>query len=723
MTATSLERRVSLAVVVACAVVYAAVLFIVPARFHGYDDAKYLGIGLNVLDGRGPLTPFGVFFEPHSPLWPVILAIPRAWLGIDPFGWAHILNIVAAVAVVALGALLGWRIRPAAGALAAVGILAFPYLFDLSRRVGLDMPIAALSLGYLVLGGVAARGRSLRWAIGAGVLFGVAALIKESVLPFAPVPFLAAYAAGRSASSVARQAAIALLAAAVVTSWWWLVYAAGTGRVYRLGTPAWTLLPLAVAILVAWAAAIAWDRRANSPGPAGTRPERPTSGRPSPRVLAWLLAAGWVVGLIVVLGRAPELHGRSLLDPGQIAYYAGTWADTLSPFLVVGGVGAVLDLVARARRGAGRAGEEIWLAVFCGLPLSLLVIGVGELPRHYVAQMVLLIALGASGWLWLAEAVVARPTAATIRLLALATGGAIAVLEPLLGGRPVVFATMVVVLGGGVMAIAVIAVHPGLRARAQQILGGGRLLVIGLVIAFVAGSSILFVRAAQGGSADRFDAAKAAAVSTVPAWLLANLPAGSTVAFGQSLSQEMAVELRDRLRTVQVRETRDLQFDPAAPLGIGDGHGHGADDWIALAALPGTGAGFVGYRASTLAEDLQTTRTDVWVQATATELVEPLVVDQTLTPAHGFTVLQRWSWPTGTGTLDVVAYGIDRSRLTFDRTVWVSLDALARLVDRFTSAGAVGAPAAAALLDRIAVVPEGPQANALRARLRTLAGR
>ncbi|MDQ6794214.1 MAG: hypothetical protein M3067_05255, partial [Chloroflexota bacterium] len=521
MTASSLERRVALAVVVACAVVYAAVLMIVPARFHGYDDAKYLSIGLNVLDGRGPLTSFGVFFEPHSPLWPVILAIPKAWLGIDPFGWAHILNVIAAVAVVGLGALLGWRIRPAAGALAAVGILAFPYLFDLSRRVGLDMPIAALSLGYLVLGGVAARDRSIRWAIGAGVLFGIAALIKESVLPFAPVPFIAAYAAGRPASSVARQGTIALLVAAVVTSWWWLMYAAGTGRVYRLGTPAWTLLPLAVAVLVAWAAAIAWDRRATSPGPAGpraTRPEGLRSRRLSPRAIAWLLAAGWVVGLIVMLGRAPELHGRSLLDLGQIAYYAGTWADTLSPFLVVGGVGAVLDLVARARRGASpRAGEDTWLAVFCGLPLILLVIGVGELPRHYVAQMVLLIAIGAGGWLWLAEAVVARPTAATIRLLAVALGGVIAALEPLFGGRPVVFTTIVIVLGGGVMAIAVAAIHPGLRARADKVFGEGRLIAIGLVIALLAGSGVVVVRAAQGGPADRFDAAKAAAVSTVPA--------------------------------------------------------------------------------------------------------------------------------------------------------------------------------------------------------------
>jgi hypothetical protein len=424
-----------------------------------------------------------------------------------------------------------------------------------------------------------------------------------------------------------------------------------------------------------------------------------------------------------MLGRAPELHSRSLLDPGQIAYYAGTWADTLSPFLVVGGVGAVLDLVARLRRRASPFGEEIWLAVFCGLPLILLVIGVGELPRHYVAQLVLLIALGAGGWLWLAEEVVARPTTATIRLLAIAVGGAVAALEPLLAGRPLVFTAIAVVLGAVVMSIAVVGVQPGLRARAQQIFGGGRLMVIGLVLAFVAGSSITFVRAAQGGPADRFDTAKAAAVSTVPAWLRANLPAGSTVAFGQSLSQEMAVELRNGLRTVQVREMRDLQFDPTAPLGIGDGHGHGADDWIALAAMPGTGAGFVGYRASTLAEDLQTTQSDVWVQATATELVEPLVVDQALTPGHGFTTLSRWSWPTGTGTLDVVAYGIDRSRLTFDRTVWISVDALARLVDRFTGAGPIGAPSAAALLDRIAIVPEGPQADALRARLRTLAGR
>ena len=73
------ERWLALLVIGASAVLFAGLLAVVPARFQGFDEAKYLGIGLNVLRGAGALTVFGGFFEPHSPLWPVIMAAPRAW--------------------------------------------------------------------------------------------------------------------------------------------------------------------------------------------------------------------------------------------------------------------------------------------------------------------------------------------------------------------------------------------------------------------------------------------------------------------------------------------------------------------------------------------------------------------------------------------------------------------------------------------------------------------
>src|SRR4029077_18105843 len=98
-------------------------------RFQGFDEAKYLGIGRNMLAGHGPITEFGVFFAPHSPLWPMIMALPQAWFGIDAYAWAHLLGIVSSAVVMGMAGLFGWRVRPAVGALAVAGIVAFPYVF------------------------------------------------------------------------------------------------------------------------------------------------------------------------------------------------------------------------------------------------------------------------------------------------------------------------------------------------------------------------------------------------------------------------------------------------------------------------------------------------------------------------------------------------------------------------------------------------------------------
>ena len=91
-------------------------------------------------------------------------------------------------------------------------------------------------------------------------------------------------------------------------------------------------------------------------------------------------------------------------------------------------VGLVLSIVARRDPALGRreALEDLWLATVCGLPLVILVIGVGEAPRNYLAQLAIGAGIAAAGWLWLFEAAMRRWPSLTI----LAVG---AVFGPILG--------------------------------------------------------------------------------------------------------------------------------------------------------------------------------------------------------------------------------------------------------------------------------------------------
>lgn len=726
MSAATLERRTSLGVILAGLTVWTVLLIWVSARFQGFDEAKYLGIGLNMLAGHGPFTVFGVFFGPHSPLWPTIMALPQAWFGLDAYAWAHVLGIVSSVAVMGIGSLFGWRIRPAVGALAVAGIVAFPYVFDLSRRVGLDMPVAALTLGYLLVGGIAVRRGSVRWGIATGLVFGIAFLVKESVLPVAPVPFLAAIAAARPGVGVARVAAWTMLAVVAVTAWWWWLFADETGQVYRLGTPAWTLLPLLVATLLAATIGLAWPsvvrRVAALPGSAWrTRAMERLAG---PR-LAWILALTWVVALSVFLSRTSELRGAGLIDAGLITAYAADWLDELRPVLAIGGIGAALELGARivGRRRPGPPVDDLWLALVCSVPFVLLVVGIGELPRHYVAQMVLLLVVGSAGWIAVIEATVRRPTPARILVLAVAVVGAGLLLAPLLLGRPALVAVLLAMAAVLTLAGLVVAARRSRRTAIGRWVRAGGAVVLVVVVAFLGATGSLVASTAGMRSLSPLDAAKAAAVDSIVGWVEDELPPGSIVAFGALLSHEAAVGLGDDHRSVQIREDRDLVFDADAPLGV-TRHGRApVDDWLALSTSPTGARTFLGYEAGPLIDDLRRTGAAAWVQVQQTGVGDSLVVDAALTPAHGFQPAATWRYPTGAGSLIVTIYQVDPDRLAFDSTVWASEPALRRLVEQLEADGGPGArKAAAALLERVRLHPDDPGGPALLERLRVLAG-
>ncbi len=721
-----LERRVSLVVILGGIVAWTALLLWMPARFPGFDEAKYLGIGLNMLDGQGPITVFGQFFEPHSPLWAMLMAFPQAWFGLDAYGWAHLLVIASSSLVLGLGAVFGWRVRPAVGALTVAAILAFPYVFELSRHLGLDMSVAALTLAYLLIGGIAVGRGSVRWGIATGLTFGFAFLVKESILPVAPVPFLAAIAAGRPGAGTARIAAWTLLTTAVLTSWWWWMYAAETGRAYRFNTPAWTLVPLLVAVLVAAAIGLAWPRAMRTVGrlPGAGWRSRAMATMGAPR-LGWGLALIWTVVLGAFLSRTSELRGYGLVDPGQIAFYAGTWLGDLRPVVAVGGIGAVIELGSRivGHRRPGPVVDDLWLALLCSLPLILLVIGVGDVPRHYVAQMVLLLVIGSTGWLALVEAAVRRPTPARIVALAVSVIAAGVLLAPLARGR----VTAVVAVAAVAVVILAVAILVGRRrldraATARWFRTGGAAVLV-VIVAGLGATGWLLASTVAGRAPSSLDAAKAAAVAAIVGWVDTELPAGSTVAFGSSLSMETAVQLHGDHPAASIRESVDVVVDPHAPLGVTRSKQPPTDDWIALAASPRSAQTMVGYQAGPLLNELRRTKAAAWVHVEEAGVGDALVVDGALTPEQGFERAASWSWPTDSGALDVTIYRVDHAALGFDRTVWASEPALQRLVTQLEANGGRDArAAAAALLERLKVHPDDPGAPALLERLRALAG-
>jgi len=713
---TLAERRVALGVIAIAVALYVLVLGLIPARYPGSDEAKYLGIGLNFVAGKGPITAFGAFFQPHSPLWPAVMAAPQAWFGVDAYAWAHVLNVVAGAIVLVLGAVIGWRIRPAAGALVIASLVGFPYVVELSRHVGLDMPVAALTLGYLVVGHRAIDAGTARWSIATGVLAAVGFLTKESLLPFVPVPFLAGLVAGAPVGRVARVIAWTLLVGLLGTAWWWLLFASETGSVYRLGTPAWTLAPIGLAVVVAILVGFSWDRIWGSP--------RFVVPRVSGRKVAWLLAALSALALGIFFDRARNLRGLSLVDPGQLAFYARTWLPQMGPLLAIGGIGALIDLGSRiaARRRPGPAVDELWLAQLCTLPLVPLVAAVGDVPRHLVAQGVILLAIGAGGWLWLLEAVVARPSPGRVAALAGAVVAAMVCLAPLATINTRVTTISLVGLLLGAVVVAAVLVRPVTRGRVVAWLGQGGAAVGTMLLLLGAGTGVLATVAVLQGQSS-LDERKASAVRLATDWLRTNASPGSTIALGGTLGMETAVELVGDRRLVSLREVGGL-VDPRAPLGVADRWGRtNARDWISLGPTPQQASVLAGFRSSDLIRRLKTRAVDYWVLMSDEDDSPQRIVEPALTPDHGFTQVAGWTVANGGGSLRVVILRVDRAHLAFDPGVWTTEATLEGLVMALeAAAGPERATAARMLLERIHVEPEGPAADALRARLRALSG-
>lgn len=727
-----IEETSSRAAIVASVVVFVGLLLALPAFYQSFDEAKYLGIGYQVLAGHGPRTLFGALFLPHSPLWSTLVAAPDVWFGIDAASWGHLLNGLSGVGFVLVIAGLGWQLRPAIGGLAAVGCLAVPYLHDLARTARLDVPAATLALLYVWIGLRAVRRGSIRLGIAAGVIFAIGFLVKEIALPFAPIPSIIGLLEGRPLPRLARVSSAILLVAVAGVAWWFVVYAGYTHLAYRLGTPAWTLIPLALAVGVVGIVGSAADRIAGAPWVlARTRPASSSSpGRfraHGAAIVASIATLTWFLALTFFFGRQAELKGNGLFQASQLRLYLETWLPQLLWVVLFGIVGVGLAVIAAVRTsGPYRAGlVMLFVTAICSAPLVLLVMAVGEPPRNYLAQIGILLTLGAAGWFWFAQSLLQISRASVTRFgplvfgvgLGAAAGVFVAVLTPL-SMRPAAVGGIVL----GALAGALETLRAPLRAR----FGNGQALALaaGIAITTLAGSSLLAAHA-LGHPQSASAGARSTSVATVTSWIRANVPHGTKVGFGSLLGYEMALPLKADYPMAQIPQNLVVS-DPAGPDGFGVPGTSPIDDLIAVDISPRRALEFQAFRASTFEKEILGPGVQIYVYTIGTTTSVPSLVPA-LTPDHGFTLLEHWSWRGSTkpGAIPLQSYvfAVNPAQVGFaDRRLYMTPDALDRLLGLLERDPAAARAAAADLVSRVQVTGTDAQNAPLLSRLRKLAG-
>ena len=719
------SARRYLVTIIAISLAFGLLALVLPHPYPTFDESKYLAIGTNVLAGRGPLTAFGAPFMVHAPLWPMIFAAPDAAFGLDPWSWGHLLNAVAGVAVLLLAARLAWRFGPPAALLTTAVLAGWVGLFGLTRTARLDVPEAALTLAYLAMAMSAVDTGKLRHGLLAGGILGIAFLTKEAVVPVAIAPFVAGLALRRPIGHLLRAAGAGLLVSVPLVAWWFAWYAGATHRIFLLGLGEDLLLPLGVGLLVAAVAILAV-------GTAGGRSERlrlAIDARMARRrfaiVVAGVVAAVWLVAVLLGFSHSNMLLGRAALDVGQMLRWARSWATDIAGVTLVG-FGAIAAAVAVVR-GDDRPIEAL-AALVASVPWVVAVTVLAEPPRNLIAELAILAAVGSGGWLLVAEAVRERPVARAMAGAAIGAGLGVAALA--LASRAGVlpgFArrTVTIVAGVGVLAVAGAALATrGWRERASSALrrrGARAALPDGAQLAVVIVTACsLFMLGAVGVRAVIVGQAtsRSALAADIAGWLDANVPHGSTVMFGSLQANETALILGGHYNLRSLKATMGVE-DPGAPLGI-DVAGRAAPDLVVVDPHPRQ-RGYLVLTASNITKALAA-RPAAIVYVTGIPTAAPSMVDW-LSNAPGIRLAATFRSSLQSPELVARVYRVDPATLQVrhDR-IYASaaaVDLLAHEVAGFPSARSV----ASALAERLVVTDPGPAADAAVARLRALAGR
>lgn len=680
-----------------------------------FDEAKYLGIGYSMVEGQGPRIVFGSYFLPHAPVWPTMVVAPALALGVEPLAVGRVLNALSGVGMLLLTVALAWRIRPAAAALTAIALLSTTFFQELTRTARLDVPSAALAIGYLALGLVAVRRGSTPLAIAAGLLFGLAFLVKEIALPLAPIPILAAILHRQPWRPILRTAGWLTLSGALTVAPWFIFVADVSDRVYRLGTPGWTLLPIGVALLGVALAGVIVGRGEDDRAVIGLGDRLEGSRR------TWLVAVmtfAWALALTLVFMGTLKTRATGLVEIDQVVRYIELWWQ-FHVTAAIGTVGLVLSIRAWRDLDGGRreAAEDLWLATICGLPLFILVVGVGEGPRNYLAQLAIGGAIAAVGWLWLFEAAIRRSATITILAVGALFGPVIGlVIGEFVGVRFRV--GMVAGLVGGLLVAGAIAaaMRAGRFGLASARIHAARAVAAVLAVSLVGASGLLALEMHLRQPTTTRDEA----VDTVAAWARDTVEPGSTVAFGSYLGYEMALPLRNDYRVRQIRHVVVVE-EIDAPDGV-TRFGHPwVDDWVSIDIAPKNINEFLAFSASLFIEQLRKAQVDYWVYSTGTTTAANTIIPA-LEGAIGFERVGHWSFSRVRGEpIETYAYRLDLDRLAIDtERIHMAPDALQRMVNLVESTGATDL--ARRLAPQIEAEPPSAETDGLIARLRQIAG-
>jgi hypothetical protein len=182
----------------------------------------------------------------------------------------------------------------------------------------------------------------------------------------------------------------------------------------------------------------------------------------------------------------------------------------------------------------------------------------------------------------------------------------------------------------------------------------------------------------------------------------------------------MAYQLVPDYRMTQV-QAKLSGFDLSMPLGFKWGSAP-ADDWVAADIAPRNVNQFEAYRASWVHDELTSNQVAYWIYATGATTSAPSILAQ-LTPDHGFQEVAQWRFEEVGDPLTVSVFRVDLTTVALDVTkLYISPEALSRVVTRLAADPVAGKPVAAALIERVVVVPDGGSAAGDLARLKALAG-
>lgn len=378
---TSRPKQTAVAAVVVAVGVVMAVIGLGLARVAaGWsplapDDARYLFVGLSILDGAGAVTPSGDPYLLRSPLYGLSLALGSALLGGDPLDGARIVSTSAALLGLLGATRVAWLVAgPGAAAGTAVALAAIPIVWQLLPSLRIDLPQTALVVALLLTAG---RPTVRRWTA-AGAVLGLLVLVKETALPLVLLPLVLV---GLVPTAVLGRLTVAYIAAALATAgWWWVVVFVGSGQIFpanalavieardvsgslRLSPSA---LPLATATIIGWAMVTLRARR--EPG------SRLLFGTALGLAPAAIYAAGQglnarnfaalaVLSAIAIgVGGATLLAGLREQRAGQVPRSRPVAAVALVALIAIGGftvVGPVVGQTSIQQPGSDRLTDEI----------------------------------------------------------------------------------------------------------------------------------------------------------------------------------------------------------------------------------------------------------------------------------------------------------------------------------------------------------------------------